>query len=78
MLDRSDVCQERLRLMDEYNRATMAYSDAVSVQFSKIGIVLKSEYDALKRATEETRHASIDARNGYRRHIAQHGCEISK
>jgi len=33
-----DVCKEKLALMDEYNKATVNYSKAVSLQFSRMGL----------------------------------------
>ena len=69
-----DVCKEKLALMDEYNKATVNYSKAVSLQFSKMGVVSKGEYQALQDATERERHVSADALDKLERHIASHQC----
>ena len=69
-----DVCKERLALMDEYNKATVNYSKAVSLQFSKMGVVSKGEYQALRDAMERARQVSADALDKLERHIASHQC----
>jgi hypothetical protein len=67
-------CEEKTYLLNEYQRATEAYSAELRELTEKIGIVGKAEYDRLNEATEKARHISADARDRLQRHIAQHGC----
>lgn len=67
-------CEEKKRLMQEYQRTTEIYSAAVNDLAKKMGVVLKPEYERLSAATEKARHTSADARDRLERHIAQHGC----
>jgi hypothetical protein len=45
-----DVCKEKLALMDEYNKATVNYSKAVSLQFSKMGLSINARHSCRHRA----------------------------
>jgi hypothetical protein len=69
-----ELCRQKMQLMEEYTRETATYSQAVSFQFAKMGVVSKAEYKALQQETEEARQESASARDRLERHIAEHGC----
>ena len=66
-------CEEKLRLLVAYQTATEVYSKAVAELVAKIGITPKAEYDALNGAAEQSRYASMDARDRLERHTTEHG-----
>jgi hypothetical protein len=65
-------CQEKLRLLVEYQRLTQEYSSAIG-NMVKRGIS-KSEYDRLSSETDKARDRSIAARRRLAAHIVEHGC----
>jgi hypothetical protein len=65
-------CDEKMRLLLEYQRMTQAYSNAVG-RMAAQGLT-EYEFERLSAVTEKARHASIQARANLDRHIAQHGC----
>src|ERR1041385_4985539 len=67
-------CAEKVQLLQEYQKATEAYSVAVTDLAEKIGVVPKVEYDRLKKLTEICRHRSSHALDRLDRHTADHGC----
>ena len=67
-------CEEKMRLLVAYQTATDAYSKAVAELVTKMGVTRKAEYEALNTAAEQTRYASLDARDRLERHKAEHGC----
>ena len=69
-----DICRQKLRLLDVYNRATNMYSEAVILQASEIGFVSKAGHQALRENSNDARQLSADARERLDRHIADHGC----
>jgi hypothetical protein len=69
------ICEEKTRLVQEYQRTTALYSAAVNRMTRKMAWSLKAGYfDGLMVASRKARHASIEAREELERHIAQHGC----
>jgi hypothetical protein len=66
------ACKEKLRLLIDYQRLTLAYSKAIG-DMAVRGISL-SEYRHLRAATEKARRCSVDARDRLERHIYEHGC----
>jgi len=68
-------CQEKLRLVLEYQKLTKDYFAAIGKTVMR-GIP-ESEYDHLSRETEKARQRSIAARHGLARHIVEHGCHKS-
>jgi hypothetical protein len=70
----AENCEEKMRLLVAYQRATDAYSKAVTELVTKMGVTPKAEYDALNSAAEQARYGSMDARDRLERHTADHGC----
>ena len=68
------ACEEKTRLLLEYQTTTELYSKAVAELAAKMGVVPRSEYDKLNEAAEKARHISADARDHLERHIANHHC----
>jgi len=69
-----ESCEEKTRLLLEYQRTTEVYSTAVGDVAKNIGVVSKSEYERLHQAAEEARHESFAARERLDRHVAEHHC----
>ena len=57
-----ELCDERLRLLTEYQRKAAAYAAAVSKQVEQLGVVSDIEYGRLNQRAELTRYAAADAR----------------
>lgn len=68
------VCDDKSRLIQEYQRTAEFYCAAVNNLAKKIGIVQKAEYERLSAATEKARYLSADAHDRLEHHIAKHGC----
>jgi hypothetical protein len=66
------TCDEKLRLLVEYQGVTQAYSAAIAKMVVK-GIS-QAEYRHFRALTEKARHSSMAARDRLERHIAEHGC----
>jgi hypothetical protein len=68
------VCEQKVRLMEAYNIATIAYSEIACIQYKKIGLVSKEEYEALKEDAAIALETCNDARKKLERHLAEHHC----
>lgn len=68
------ACEEKRRLVSEYELATKKFSDAVSNLRERAGTSAKKEYDRLARVSDEARVKSEQARLAVEQHIALHGC----
>jgi hypothetical protein len=68
------ICEEKMRLMEEYQHTTARYSAAVNRLAKRMGVVRSEYFDELIAVTYKARQASIEAREQLERHIAQHGC----
>lgn len=69
-----NVCQEKARLVQDYQNATEAHSSAVRALVHMVGLASQNQYQALSKAAERTRHTANDARRLLDAHVAQHGC----
>jgi hypothetical protein len=67
-------CEEKARILLDYQTATELYSSAVAELVSKMGVVPRTEYDKLLEAAEKARQLSADARDSLDRHVANHHC----
>jgi hypothetical protein len=67
-------CDEKKRLLRRYQEATRAYSDAVTELNAWIGRSSRAEYEALRRAVEDTRKNSTVALKTLDDHVADHDC----
>jgi hypothetical protein len=68
------MCEEKLRLTQEYQAANQAFGHAVKVLAKNSGTTSKEEYERLRQKSEELRINSESARLRLERHIGQHGC----
>jgi len=67
-------CEEKNRLVAQYEAATTNFSEAVAELRKKMGTSTKEEYQRLERATNEARVKSEQARLALEQHAAKHGC----
>jgi hypothetical protein len=68
------TCDEKGRLLRQYDDATLAFSNAVQELRRKIGTSPKGEYERLERISNEARGKSDQARLALEQHIAVHRC----
>ena len=67
-------CEEKARLAQEYDAATTRFAAAVRQYHRNIGTSTQAEYEQLKRASDEARVKSEQARLALEQHLAAHGC----
>jgi hypothetical protein len=67
-------CEEKTRLLVEYQAATSAFSEAVKEIRRMIGTSPKAEYERLERIANEARVKSEQARLALEAHNAAHRC----
>lgn len=67
-------CEEKERLVIEYEATTGRFSEAVAELNDKLKTMPKEEYERLERAANEHRMKSEQARLALEQHIAAHGC----
>jgi hypothetical protein len=53
-----ELCEERLRLLTEYQRKAAAYATAVTKLVEQLGVVSDIEYERLNQRAELARYAS--------------------
>jgi hypothetical protein len=68
------VCEEKLRLTEQYQTANAAFSGAVQMLVRNMGTVSREEHERLRRNSEQMRLESEAGRLNLMRHIEQHGC----
>jgi hypothetical protein len=68
------TCEEKQRLVAEYQSATKKFSGAVTELQQKMGTSPKADYDRLSRAADEARGKSEQARLALEQHVAAHRC----
>ena len=71
----SGFCPERSQLLDDYQEAAKAYSDAVAKLAEFAGSVLHSDLDVLRRACRSAWEKTEKARLALHRHEADHCCD---
>jgi hypothetical protein len=67
-------CEEKNRLLREYEAATVAFSQAVIELRRKMGTSPKEEYKRLAQVSNDARVTAEQARLALEQHIASHGC----
>jgi hypothetical protein len=67
-------CEEKRRLLVEYDAATQAYFQAMSDLRGRMGRLPKAVYDQLFEETENARYRSESARTALLQHIRNHNC----
>ena len=68
------TCQEKARLLEEYEGATRIFADSVAQLKQKTGTSAKVEYERLQRVCNEARVKSEQARLAWEQHIVDHEC----
>jgi hypothetical protein len=68
------ACEEKARLVSEYETAAKRFAEAVTALQHKMGTSTKSEYERLNRAADEARLKSEQARLALEQHVAAHNC----
>ena len=68
------VCEEKMRLVSEFEAATKKFAEAVSELQYKMGTSQKADYERLGHATDEARVKSEQARLALEQHVVAHGC----
>jgi hypothetical protein len=67
-------CEEKARLLRQYDNATLAFSNAVQELRRNNGTSPKEEYERLERISSEARVKSEQTRLALEQHIAGHSC----
>ena len=67
-------CEEKDRLFNEYNTATLESSRAVTKLAELAGTSSGSDYELLSREKDRAKERLRHARDAYERHITKHGC----
>jgi hypothetical protein len=68
------TCDEKRRLLRQYDDATLAFSNAVQELRRRIGTSAKDDYERLERVSNEARVGSEQTRLALQQHIAVHRC----
>ena len=69
-------CEERNRLLDDYNKAVLNAAYAVSRLSDLAGTREPIAYGALIEETEHAKMRSESARRAYEKHITEHRCNL--
>jgi hypothetical protein len=68
------ACEEKTRLMGEYETATKNFAGAVTELQRKMGTSQRAAYEGLRRVSDDARAKSEVARLALEAHIEEHGC----
>ncbi len=74
MVTENVVCDEKAKLLELYQLAAGAYSEAVAQLHRNIGTSSKADYDALYRMTEALRRDALEAQGNLEKHVDRHHC----
>jgi hypothetical protein len=69
-----EQCEQKRRLLAEYDSTTSAFSACVSDLNRQIGTSSRDAYEQLRRSVDEARVRSEQARLALEAHVAQHRC----
>ena len=67
-------CEEKRRLLRDYDDSTLAFSNTVQELRRRSGTSPREEYERLERISSEARFKSEQARLSLAQHIAVHRC----
>jgi hypothetical protein len=67
-------CEEKQRLVGDYEAATRQFAGSVTELNRKLGISPTAEYERLRRIVDEARVRSEQARLALEQHTAAHSC----
>ena len=70
-----EICQQRLRLLNDYRETAARYADAVREMANLAGSGLHSEVAVLRRACRAAWEKAENARLALFRHEADHQCD---
>jgi hypothetical protein len=70
-----ESCPTKTALLADWQKATVAYSKAVSELLRRIGTVSTTEYEKLSQNAEAARKRSLEAKANLEVHGRVHGCE---
>jgi hypothetical protein len=68
------TCSEKVRVTQNYDVATARFSEAVEELQLRLGTSTRTEYERLRRASDEARVKSEQARLELEQHLAIHDC----
>ena len=66
-------CAEKSRLMDRYAGAIHEFSRSAGIVNTRMGTMLKGDYERLSKAMDEARNASEQCHRALLAHISEHG-----
>jgi hypothetical protein len=69
-----DACAEKLRLTQEYDELTIAYSKAVAMLYVRITVLSGKQYKNRRKILEKAGEALVQARKQLDLHVGQHHC----
>jgi hypothetical protein len=72
LADTPMTCEEKLRLLVDYQRLTVEHSRSIGNM--AVRGMTTGDYERMASQTEKARFAVAEARNRLNRHIAEHGC----
>jgi len=67
-------CETKARLMNQYTNATSEFSRTLKILNTKLGVMQKKDYEAVRNFVETARVRSETARLALERHVQEHGC----
>ncbi len=67
-------CEEKTRLVQEYQMATQGFANAVTELQRRMGTSAKEEYERLNRIADEARLKAEHARIALEQHATAHRC----
>ena len=71
-------CEEKLRLLFEFRKATRSYSTRVGAMAeATAGIIPSAEFARLSKIATQAHEKCLEARDQFFKHIKEHGCQIS-
>jgi hypothetical protein len=69
-----ELCKAKTELLLAYQRASLAYSKAVSELSHSVGVIPEIEFKYLRSAAEQSRKLCDAAQERLRVHVAEHHC----
>jgi hypothetical protein len=67
-------CDEKLRLLLEFQKATRTYSRQVAEMAKLAGAIPQVEYAVLSRAASKAHEVCLTARERFYNHVSEHDC----
>ena len=68
-------CEEKLRLLSDFQNATKLYSTRVGAMSEAItGIIPTAEFSRLSKVANQAHEKCLEAYKRFRKHQADHGC----